>query len=985
MEPTVRPVQASVPVPASVPVQARPGSPEAAAAGDFRQRADELLAQLTTDEKIALLHQRSPGVPRLGIAPFRSGSEALHGVAWRGTATVFPQAVGLGASWDPELVTAVGEAAARELRVMHDRDPAVSLNAWAPVVNLLRDPRWGRNEEGYSEDPLLTARLATAYCAGLRGDHPVYWRTAPTLKHFYAYNNENSRDVTSSVIRPRVLHEYDLLPFADPVQAGVASGIMPSYNLVNGRPAHVSPLINDLVRPWAPHELVVVSDAWAPSNLVDSEHYFADHPAGHAAALRAGVDSFTDHDGDSSFTTGRIGEALRRELITVADIDRAVRRLLILRLRLGEFDPAGDPYAGAPAPDPAQHAALARRAATAAIVLLKNDDAAMPLQLEPGSRIAVVGPFADTLREDWYSGTMPYQVTVAAGLRAATAAGGVSVCADDGSDRVALAAGGRDLGEFDVFDWGGGVLTLRSARTARYLTVTEDDVLEQGPERPGGWVVRERFRISPLDGPGRVVALQSVTTGLYLSQVEDDGTLVMRAADTDAAAPVSWQLVRDGTAAAASLAASCGTCVVVVGNEPMINGRETEDRATLELPPAADRLIRAVHAANPRMVLVVMSSYPYAIGWADEHVPAIVWTCHGGQEAGNALADVLLGATEPGGRLTQTWYRDDADLPDLLDYDIIRSGRTYQYFTGRPLYPFGHGLTYTTFGYSGLRIDPGTVTAAAAVGPGAAVRVTVEVTNTGTTAGTEVVQCYARALTPRRPSPRRLGGFTRVFLRPGESRPVSLDVPLSALAHWDVGAHQLVVDPGEYEIMAGSSSARTDARAVLTVTGPPPGPRPVLGSTLDAADFDDYDAITLADASKVSGDVVCPAGDGPGWIAFTDTNVAAADGPLRATFRVAREEPGTALAVLRAGDPFTGPVLGQVTVPSTGDRYCYTELTAGLSATGAADAAGTGAADGAGQSGPWTRQSGPGTGRSGDLYVVLTGSQRLASLRIDSR
>ena len=301
---------------------------------ELSRRADEILAQLTTEEKIGLLHQWSPGVPRLGIAPFRTGTEALHGVAWLGPATVFPQAVGLGASWDPDLVGAVGAAVGAEVRALHRRDPAVSLNVWAPVVNLLRDPRWGRNEEGYSEDPLLTARLATAYCAGLRGDHPVFWQTAPLLKHFLAHNNETARDTTSAMVRPRLLHEYELPPFHGPVQAGVAAGVMPAYSLVNGRPNHVSPLLGDAAAALGRRgELVVCSDAYAPSNLVDTEHYFASHPESHAAALRAGVDSFTDQGADPSATVARLTEALDQGLISD-----------------GRRGPGGTAAAAAPAP-----------------------------------------------------------------------------------------------------------------------------------------------------------------------------------------------------------------------------------------------------------------------------------------------------------------------------------------------------------------------------------------------------------------------------------------------------------------------------------------------------------------------------------------------------------------------------------------------------------------------------------------------------------
>jgi beta-glucosidase len=963
--------------------------------GDLLRRADDLLALLTTDEKVAMLHQHTPGVPRLGIAPFHTGAEALHGAAWNGVATVFPQAVGLGATWDPELVTAVGAAVGEEMRALHRRDPAVSLNVWAPVVNPLRDPRWGRNEEGYSEDPLLTARMAVAYCQGLRGEHPVYWRTAPLLKHFLAYNNETNRDRTSSVVRPRVLHEYELPPFRAPIESGVAVGVMPAYNLVNGRPNHVSPLINKTVRAWTDAELIVCSDAHAPSNLVDTEHYLDDHAASHAAALRAGVDSYTDHGPLSGVTTGRFTEALRRGLITLDDVDRAVRRLLLLRLRLGEFDPGLDPYAAIPEAvlDSAAHRGLARQAAGQVIVLLRNNDGLLPLTAR-GLRLAVVGPLADTLYEDWYSGTMPYRITVAGGLQEALGdADGAVTAVVEGIDRVALrAADELDLGEFDVFDWGSGtagdqVVTLRSAMNGRYLTVTSDGVVAAEAERPNGWVVRETFVVEPAPvqeqrggppaasgpdplgvpapagppGPDRLVVLRSAATSRYVT-IDESGALT---ASTDAAGAqvLSWRVVRDGTAAAARAAASADACVVVVGNDPLINGRETQDRTTLALPPAQERLVRAALRGNPRTVLVVMSSYPYALGWADAHVPAIVWTCHGGQEAGRAMADVLLGAGAPSGRLPQTWYASDDDLPGLLEYDIITAGRTYLYFAGRPLYPFGHGLSYTTFGYSGLLLEPATVT-----GDTDVVTVTVDVTNTGSRDGTTVVQVYARAIIPRRRRPlRALAGFARVTLAPGQTRAVSVAVPVSSLAFWDVATHRMTVDPGGYEITVGSSSADVAAIARLAVVGAAPGPRPVDAAGLAAADFDECRGITLVDATREDGDAVAPAGLEPGWIVFRDADLSFLSAPGPVTLRVAREEPGIAGAELRLGDPVTGELLAEFTVPSTGDRYCWAEVTVRLRqvtelSAPARDAVAAGV---------------------GDLCLVLHGAQRVASLRAD--
>jgi len=1000
--------------------------------GDMLRRADELLGSMTADEKIAMLHQYSPGVGRLGIAPFRTGAEALHGAAWHGVATVFPQAVGLGATWDPGLVAEIGAAVGEQMRALHRRDPAVSLNVWAPVVNLLRDPRWGRNEEGYSEDPVLTARMAVAYCAGLRGDHPVYLRTAPLLKHFLAYNNETDRDTTSSVVRPRVLHEYELPPFQAPIEAGVAVGVMPSYNLVNGRPSHVSPYLNQIVRAWADHELIVCSDAHAPSNLVDTEHYFADHAASHAAALRAGVDSFTDHGACSAVTIGRIAEALRRGLITIADVDRAVRRLLLVRLRLGEFDPGLDPYAGIPesAVDGEAHRELARRAAGQAVVVLRNDGGLLPLTPRgpSGLRLAVVGPLAATVYEDWYSGTMPYRVTVANGLRDALAtAGGAVAATEEGVDRVALGVvrppsrapasspgPGLDLGEFDVFDWGSAVagacvVTLRSVANGRYLTVTSDGAVVAAAERPNGWVVRETFvveaaepdgppgpagpapRRGPARQPGRLVVLRSAATERYVT-IDDCGALAA-SADAAGAQPFSWRVVRDGAAAVARAASGADACVAVVGNDPLINGRETQDRTTLALPPGQERLVRAALDANPRTVLVVMSSYPFTLGWADEHVPAIVWTCHAGQETGRGVADVLLGARAPSGRLPQTWYRSDADLPGLLDYDIIASGRTYLYFAGRALYPFGHGLSYTTFGYSELRLAAGDAGGAAGDADGLAgdagglageagglageaggpaviagpagtgtLAVAVDVTNTGSREGTEVVQVYARAIAPRRRRPlRALAGFARVTLAPGQTRTVSVPVPVASLAYWDVAAHQMTVDPGDYEIMVGSSSADIAAVARLRVPGPEPGPRQIRGAEVAAADFDEYQDVTLVDATREDGDAVAPAGAERGWIVFRDVDLGflGLAGPAGSvTLRVAREEPGAAHAELRLGDAVTGDLLAEFTVPSTGDRYAWTEVTAGLSPPSASAAA------------------------VGDLCLVLDGPQRVASLRV---
>jgi beta-glucosidase len=903
-------------------------------ATDIAARVSELLSELTLAEKVALLHQHQPPIPRLGLAEFRTGTEALHGVAWLGPATVFPQALGLATSWDPALVRAVGDAVGDEVRGCHHKDPArCGLNVWAPVVNPLRDPRWGRNEEGYAEDPWLTAMMGTAYAQGLRGDHPRYLKTAPTLKHFLGYNNETERDTTSSNLSPRVLHEYELPAYRMPIETGAAVAVMAAYNLVNGRPAHLSPLIDNTLRRWTDDELLVVSDAYAPSNLADVQGYLPDHATSHAAALRAGLDSFTDSDHRSEVTTGRITEALERGLVTEAEIDAAARRVLTIRLRLGELDPAEDnPYTAitdevinSPA-----HQALAREAARRSIVLLTNRGL-LPLSPARHRRVAVIGPLADAVHADWYSGTLPYAVTARAALAQRLGADAVDWCeglhrvtfrvhgTDEHLDADAAAAGvgpGGQAAHVDLVDWGGGSCALRSAATGRYLRVDEDGVLTGDSPGPNGWVVRETFR---LVDQAEAVAVRHLATGRYLT-LGPDGTVRAGAAGLDEATGFVVELVESGETAAAEAAARADVAVVVLGNHPMVNGRETEDRADLALPAQQAALLKAVHAANPNTVLVVTSSYPYALGWADENLPAVLWSAHGGQEYGHALADVLFGDADPGGRLTQTWYRSAADLPDLFDYDIIANDATYLYYRGTPVYPFGHGLSYTSFGYENLRLS------ADQVDPDDTVTVSVDVVNSGDRAGDEVVQLYTHQLRSRVKQPvRALRGFTRMSLAPGERATVHLPLRAADLAFWDVTSGAMVVEAARHRVMVGRSATDVRLAGQLTVHGvqiPPRSP-----AVLRAADYDDCHGVTLCDESPVDGDAVRATEPG-GWLEFREVDLTTA--PTRARLRVARPDAEPASVTLRAGDPLAGPVLGLAVVPPTGGRYEFTEVTAAL-------------------------------------------------------
>ncbi|GAA1765678.1 glycoside hydrolase family 3 C-terminal domain-containing protein [Luedemannella helvata] len=920
-------------------------------------RITDLLSRLTLEEKIALLHQHQPAIDRLGVGTFRTGTEALHGLAWLGEATVFPQAVGLGATWDLDLVRRVGEAVGDEVRGLHHKDPErAGLNVWAPVVNQLRDPRWGRNEEGYAEDPLLTGAMGTAYSRGLRGDHPVFLKTAPTLKHFLGYNNETRRDRTSSNLSPRVLHEYELPPFRAPIADGAAVAVMASYNLVNNRPAHLSPLINEALRTWTTDEILVVSDAQAPSNVVESQAYYPDHAAATAALLKAGVDSFTDNDAKSEITIARVTGALERGLITEADVDTALRHIFAIRFRLGEFDPAeANPFAAITADviNCSEHQRLAREAARAAIVLLKNDAGLLPLAAP--RKVAVLGPLSDVLFEDWYSGTLPYQATARRGLT--DRLGDAVVSHEDGVDRVVLreAGGDRvvtaaehadgaalrlaagqgefdlasDQGQFDLFDWGNGVYSLRAVANGRHVTAagTEGAPLVNNQPGPNGWVVRETFRLAErADG---ALVLKHVASDRYVAATED-GSLGATARTPAEALGLSIEPVRSGVDAAVAAAREADVAIVVLGNHPLINGRECEDRVDLDLPPTQQRLIEAVHAANPSTVLVLTSSYPYAIGWADEHVPAILWSAHGGQEFGNALAEVLLGDVSPAGRLPQTWYADDADLPDLLDYDIIASDATYLYFRGTPLYPFGHGLTYSRVEYRDLRVS------SPALDADGEVTVTVEVVNTGAYEVAEVVQLYTRQQRSRVKLPvRQLRGFAKVRLAPGGSATVTLPLRAADLAFWDVTQGRMVVEEARHTVMVGASATDVRATAVVDVRGEQIAPRAVSGRSLRAADHDDYCGIALVDESTVAGDAVGAIEPGA-WITFDGVDLGRGVRAVGARVAQAADSAGT--ITLRVDDPVRGQVVATLTVPPTGSGYAWTEVSApAADATGVRD------------------------------------------------
>ncbi|HEX6354074.1 glycoside hydrolase family 3 protein [Actinophytocola sp.] len=922
----------------------------------LEERIDDLLGRLTLDEKVSLLHQYQPAIPRLGIKRFKTGTEGLHGLGWStdvnstpnpgqvrtATATVFPQAVGLGSTWNPDLMQQVGDVVGTEARGYNSLDSDVwSLNLWAPVVNLLRDPRWGRNEEGYSEDPYLTGAISTAYAGGMRGDDPNYLKTAPTLKHYMANNNEVRRDRTSSNLRPRVKHEYDELAFKPAIANNAATGVMASYNLVNGRPMTAHADHNDVVRSWTDQTLLNVTDAWAPNNLISGQAYYATLAEGDAATIKAGLDSFTVDDTNGTPTVTAIKTALSQGLLAESDVDNAVRHILSIRFRLGEFDPDGGPYAGITmdAVNTPANQRLARQAAGEAAVLLKNDGA---LPLSPAKKkIAVVGPLADTLYTDWYSGKMPYQVTPRAGIAERL---GVPVTGNEAVDRIALrelssgryvtagsgvdgaplAVSGTTAGvaeQFDAFDWGQGVLTLRSAANGKYVERVNlgdhfSPFANQAPQ-PRDWFVHQQFSLEDAGNGAVVVKYVGYETpndwegpNNYLT-VTPEGRVILGSPDAAGATKFAMETITSGIDSAVAAVTGADAAVVVVGSMPFINGREDHDRTTTALAESQSALIKSVRAANPNTVVVVENSYPTTLTWEQQNVPAILWTTHAGQETGHAIADVLFGDVNPAGRLTQTWYRSDADLPSILEYDIIKTDRTYQYFDGTPLYAFGHGLSYSTFRYGTPKVTQKRGT----------IEVKVPVTNTSRRAGDEVVQLYTHQRSSRDPQPNKaLRAFDRVHLRAGETKTVTLRVPVADLAHWDVTRNKWVVETSTYDLLVGASSSDIRQRASVSVAGETIPPRDLSRSTR-AIDFDDYAGVDLVDLSKVRGDAVgASTGD---WVSFKDTKLCQAK-----TF-TARVAGGAGTIEVRLDSP-TGPLAGTATFGGTADKYTYTNVSTPL-------------------------------------------------------
>jgi len=792
------------------------------ASRSLEERLDDLIARLTTEEKIRLIPTREAAVPRLGIPAYNVGGEAAHGVAWKGEATVFPQPLGLSSTWNTRLMREIGSVIGDEARAYHHRNPEVhGLTLWAPTVDLERDPRWGRTEEGYGEDPVLTGEMSAALVKGMQGNDPFYLKMVATLKHFFANNNEKDRLNCSSSIDPRNLREYYLKAFETPFVEGGALSMMTAYNSINGTPAIESPYVNDVVKgEWAMPGFIVC-DGGDLSQTVNYHGYHTRHAESAAGALKAGVDCLTD---EVDLVVSALEDALEQDLLEIADLDRAIRNIFGVRMRLGQLDQSGrNPYASIPesvlcAPE---HAKLSYRAAAESIVLLQNDGL-LPLEPEALQKISVIGPLADVVYTDWYSGTLPYRVSVLDGLRNRLPQ--TDVTYTDGNDRIQLqTADGQviTLGAEDTLvavpegsvltatefihrDWGWGSHTLRSVNNNRYVSLTDQGIYQANAPEIGGWFVKEVVRIDPLtDGSNTLRTWNGIPIGL--SEYQGQSALSPLPSQGEQATGFNIDTVTRGIEQAVEAARSSQASVVVVGNSPYINGKEEIDRPSLLLPPSQVELVKAVCEVNPNTVVVIMGSYPFALQELKGIARAIIYMTHAGQELGNALADVLLGYYAPAGRLNMSWYADESQLPDIMDYDIIQRGMTYMYHQGPVQYAFGHGLTYSEFEYENIRVTRSAPTKATATDH---LQIEVEVYNKGERDSDEVVQIYGSSHTSRvKRAQKQLLAFRRVHVKAGTRVTVSFEIPVQKLALWDVTRDRYCLETATWAIRAGRSSA----------------------------------------------------------------------------------------------------------------------------------------------------------------------------------
>lgn len=815
------------------------------------ERIMDLLSRLTVEEKISLLRATSPGISRLDIPKYYHGNEALHGVVRPGRFTVFPQAIGLAATWNPVLQEQVAtvisdEARARwnELDQGREQKSQFSdlLTFWSPTVNMARDPRWGRTPETYGEDPYLSGIMGTAFVKGLQGNDNRYLKIVSTPKHFAANNEEHNRFVCNPQISEKQLREYYLPAFEACVKDGKSASIMSAYNALNDVPCTLNAwLLTKVLRNDWGFKGYVVSDCGGPSLLVNAHKYVKTKEAAATLSIKAGLDL---ECGDDVYDEPLLS-AYRQYMVTDADIDSAAYRVLRARMQLGLFDSGEkNPYTKI-SPDvigSKKHQEVALNAARECIVLLKNQKKMLPLNAKKIKSIAVVGINAGSSEFGDYSG-LPViaPVSVLQGIKDRVGEDVKVVYAPWKS-----AVDGMELIQGASFPEGLQAEYFDNAKLQGTPKVRKEEWInfEPGNQAPDPFLpksplsVRWTGKLRPtvtgqyilsftsddgcrlsIDGkmlidawPGH--AVRTDTAAIYLEAGKDYQLKAEYYDNRDyAIAKLQWRVPQVGKVTrldlygeAGKAVRECETVVAVLGINKSIE-REGQDRYDIQLPADQREFLQEIYKVNPNIVVVLVAGSSLAINWMDEHIPAIVNAWYPGESGGKAVAEVLFGDYNPGGRLPLTYYRSLDELPPFDDYDITK-GRTYKYFKGDVLYPFGYGLSYTSFKYSNLQVADGEKE----------VSVSFQLRNTGKYAGDEVAQVYVKLPERGEVMPvKELKGFERVSLKSGESKEVTIKLRKDLLRYWDEAKGKFIYPSGNYNIMVGASSADIRLQKVVSV------------------------------------------------------------------------------------------------------------------------------------------------------------------------
>lgn len=805
------------------------------------ERVTDLLSRLTVEEKISLLRATSPEIQRLDIPKYYHGNEALHGVVRPGRFTVFPQAIGFAATWNPTLVQRIATVISDEARACwneldqgREQKSQFSdlLTFWSPTVNMARDPRWGRTPETYGEDPYLSGIMGTAFVKGLQGDDVRYLKIVATPKHFAANNEEHNRFVCNPQISEKQLREYYLPAFEACVKDGKAASMMSAYNAINDVPCTLNPwLLTKVLRQDWGFRGYVVSDCGGPSLLVNAHKYVKTKEAAATLSIKAGLDL---ECGDDVYDLP-LQNAYRQSMVTDADIDSAAYRVLTARMKLGLFDSGEqNPYTriSPSVIGSKEHQQVSLDAARQCIVLLKNQKNMLPLNEKKMKSIAVVGINAGSCEFGDYSGSpVMAPVSIVEGIK----------------NRV-----GKDV-KVVYAPWKSAVDGMELIQGANFpeglqAEYYEDTQLQGTPKvRKDGWINFEPANQAPdpflpksplsIRWTGK---LRPTVSGQYtFNFTSDDGCRLSiddkqmidswsgHAVRTDsvsmymeagkdyqlkaeyydnrdyAIAKLQWRVPQvekktrlDLYGEAGKAVRECETVVAVLGINKSIE-REGQDRYDIQLPADQREFLQEIYKVNPNIVVVLVAGSSLAVNWMNEHIPAIVNAWYPGEQGGTAVAEVLFGDYNPGGRLPLTYYKSLDELPAFDDYDITK-GRTYKYFKDDVLYPFGYGLSYTTFKYSDLQVSDGEEE----------VTLTFRLKNTGKRTGDEVAQVYVKLPGRDEIMPiKELKGFERISLKSGESRMVQIKLRKDLLRYWDEAEGKFVYPSGNYNMMVGASSA----------------------------------------------------------------------------------------------------------------------------------------------------------------------------------